>query len=128
DAADEAARRRGRQAQGQQVVSYHPRAAGWTLALTGRPEGAFAWKAAMQTLRIVDRRGMARIAAILFALTVVAVSAGREGPAATLGAFAGAAAVFAILMAPQVLRIDIRQDLQHLELLKTWPVKASAVV
>ena len=31
-------------------------------------------------------------------------------------------------MAPQVVRIDIRQDLQHLELLKTWPVKASAVV
>jgi Putative ABC exporter len=128
DAADEAARLRGRQAQGQQAVSYRSRAAGWTLALTGRPEGAFAWKAAMQTLRVVDRRGMVRIAAILFALTVVALSAGREGPAATLGAFAGAAAVFAILMAPQVLRIDIRQDLQHLELLKTWPVKASAVV
>jgi hypothetical protein len=27
-----------------------------------------------------------------------------------------------------VLRIDMRQDLAHLELLKTWPVKASAVV
>ena len=31
-------------------------------------------------------------------------------------------------MAPQILRIDMRQDLRHLELLKTWPVKASAVV
>ena len=31
-------------------------------------------------------------------------------------------------MAPQILRIDMRQDLMHLELLKTWPVKASAVV
>ena len=36
--------------------------------------------------------------------------------------------MFAILIAPQVVRIDMRQDLQHLELLKTWPVKASAVV
>jgi ABC-2 type transport system permease protein len=128
DAADDAARRRGRQAQGQRTVSYRTRSAGWTLALTGRPEAAFAWKAAMQTLRVVDKRGMARIAAILFVLTAAAMSAGREGPAATLGAFASAAAIFAILMAPQILRIDIRQDLQHLELLKTWPVRASAVV
>jgi ABC-2 type transport system permease protein len=104
------------------------RATGWTLAPTGRPEGAFVWKAAMQTLRIVGKRGPARIAALIVALTVVATSAGREGPAATLAAFAITAAIFAILMAPQVIRIDIRQDLQHLELLKTWPVKASAVV
>jgi ABC-2 type transport system permease protein len=128
DAADDAARRRGPQAQGQQAVSYRARATGWPLAPIGRPEGAFAWKAAMQTLRVVGKRGLARIAALVVALTVVATSAGREGPAATLAAFAITAAIFAILMAPQVLRIDIRQDLQHLELLKTWPVKASAVV
>lgn len=128
DAADEAARRRGRQAQGRQTVNYRTRTAGWTLAPTGPPEGAFAWKAAMQTLRVVDKRGAVRMSVILFGLTVAVTSAGREGPAATLGAFAGVAAIFAILMAPQVIRIDIRQDLQHLELLKTWPVKASAVV
>jgi ABC-2 type transport system permease protein len=128
EAADEVARRRGRQAQGQRTVSYRARAAGWTLALTGRPEGAFAWKAAMQTLRVVEKRGLARVTAVVFALIIVTMSAGREGPAATLGVFAGAAAIFAILMAPQVVRIDIRQDLQHLELLKTWPVKASAIV
>ena len=57
EAADEAARRRGRQAQGQRTVSYRARTAGWTLAPSGRPEGAFAWKAAMQTLRVVDKRG-----------------------------------------------------------------------
>jgi hypothetical protein len=82
----------------------------------------------MQTLRVVDKRGALRMAVVLFALTLVATSAGREGPAATLGAFSTVAALFAILMAPQVLRIDIRQDLQHLELLKTWPVKGSVVV
>jgi ABC-2 type transport system permease protein len=128
DAADDAARRRSRQAQAQPAIGYRARATGWTLALTGRPEGAFAWKAAMQTLRAVEKRGLRQIAVVLFALTVVATSAGRDGPAAALGTFALAAAVFAILMAPQVVRIDIRQDLQHLELLKTWPVKAAAVV
>ena len=128
DAADDAARRRGRQPQGPQAVTYRARATGWTLAPTGRPEGAFVWKAAMQTLRIVGKRGLARIAALVIALTMIVTSAGREGPAATLAGFAITAAIFAILMAPQLIRIDIRQDLQHLELLKTWPVRASAVV
>jgi len=45
-----------------------------------------------------------------------------------LGAFSIAGTLFAILLAPQIVRMDMRQDLQHLELLKTWPVKASAVV
>jgi len=35
---------------------------------------------------------------------------------------------FSILIAPQILSADLRQDLRHLELLKTWPVKSSAVV
>jgi hypothetical protein len=45
-----------------------------------------------------------------------------------LGAFSFAGTAFAIVLAPQVLRIDMRQDLRHLDLLKTWPVKASAIV
>jgi hypothetical protein len=99
------------------------------LAPVGRPETAFAWKAAMQTLRMVDKRSLARVAAILFPLTIIAASLGRaNGLASMLGAFSLAGTLFAILMAPQVLRIDMRQDLRHLELLKTWPVKAAAVV
>jgi ABC-2 type transport system permease protein len=128
DAAAEVAERRKRQPHGQRAVSYHAHPTGWTLAPAGRPEMAFAWKAAMQTLRVVDKRGLARVAGILFVLTVAATSAGREGPAATLGGFAIAAALFTILMAPQIIRVDMRQDLRHLELLKTWPVKSSAVV
>jgi hypothetical protein len=109
--------------------SYKVRSTGWTLAPIGRPETAFAWKAAMQTLRMVDKRTLARVAAILFALTMVAAGLGRaNGLASMLGAFSLAGTLFAILLAPQVLRIDMRQDLRHLELLKTWPVKASAVV
>jgi ABC-2 type transport system permease protein len=62
-------------------------------------------------------------------LSVLATSIGRaSGLAAILGAFALVGVAFSVLMAPQALRLDLRQDLQHLELLKTWPVKASAVV
>jgi ABC-2 type transport system permease protein len=89
----------------------------------------FAWKAAMQTLRVVDQRSLVRIAALLTGLTVAAASLGRaNGLASMVAAFAMVGTAFSILMAPQILRADLRQDLQHLELLKTWPVKSSAVV
>jgi hypothetical protein len=48
------------------------------------------------------------------------------GQPISLNPLAGAG--FSVLMAPQILRIDLRQDLRHLELLKTWPVKSSAVI
>jgi len=108
---------------------YRVRSTGWTLPPTGRPETAFAWKAAMQTLRMVDKRSLLRGVVILFCLTIVAALMGRaSGFASMLGAFSMAGTLFAILLAPQIVRMDMRQDLQHLELLKTWPVKASAVV
>jgi hypothetical protein len=110
-------------------AGYRARATGLRLAPTGRAEMVFAWKAAMQTFRVADRRSLARLVAILFAITMLASTMGRgNGFAVALGLFAMIATIFAILMAPQALRIDIRQDLQHLELLKTWPVAASAVV
>ncbi len=110
-------------------ATYKVRSAGWTLAPIGRTETAFAWKAAMQTLRMVDRRALARTSAILVSLTIIAASLGRaNGLASLMGAVALAGTVFAIVLAPQIVRIDLRQDLRHLELLKTWPVKASAVV
>jgi ABC-2 type transport system permease protein len=130
EAVTHVAERRSQDAPAQKgAPTYKVRSAAWTLAPIGRPEAAFAWKAAMQTLRMVDRRTLARVVSILAALTIIASSAGRgNGLAALLGAFSFAGAAFAIVLAPQVLRIDMRQDLSHLELLKTWPVKASAVV
>jgi len=128
DAAEEIVARKAQQPR-QRAPSYRAWARGWSLAPTGRAETAFAWKASVQTLRAVDRRSLFRMAAIVFALTVASVSIGRAGGvAAMLGAFALAGAGFAVLMAPQIVRVDLRQDLRHLELLKTWPVKASAVI
>ena len=110
-------------------VSYRVRSGAWSLATQGRAETAFAWKAALQTVRIVDRATLARFAAILVSLTIAAMSFGRaSGLAATIGVFATIGSGVAILFAPQVLRIDIRQDLQHLEVLKTWPVASAAII
>jgi putative ABC exporter len=128
-AVSDVAERRGQEPAKKGAASYKVRSTGWALAPIGRPEMAFAWKASMQTLRMVDKATLVRVAAILFALTMVAASMGRaNGLASMLGAFSLAGTVFTILLAPQVLRIDLRQDLAHLELLKTWPVKASDLV
>ncbi len=129
DAAAEVAAKRASGPAAAGGASFKARATGLTLAPVGRPELAFAWKAALQTFRLVDRRTLARFAAIAGALSVAAASIGRgNGVAAMFGAFAAVGVAFSVLMGPQALRIDMRQDLRHLELLKTWPIKASAIV
>jgi ABC-2 type transport system permease protein len=128
DAAAEAVEKKA-SAKTAQGPRFRARNAVFPLNLSGRPELAFAWKAATQTMRIVDRRGLTRLVAIVVALCVFAVSVSRaRGLAVMLGVFATVGAGFAILMAPQMVRMDLREDLRHLEVLKTWPVKAAAVV
>jgi len=128
DAAHGAVERRGSEP-GPKRANYRVRAGGWSLATAGRLEAAFAWKAAMQTMRVVDPRSVARVVALLVAVTAISQSLGRgNGFAATVGLFAIVATGVALFFAPQIVRVDMRQDLQHLELMKTWPVAPSAVV
>lgn len=128
DAAAAAADRRAREP-ARNAPNYRVRGSAWQLAATGRTEIAFAWKAAIQTMRVVDRRTLLQIAAPVIGLTVAAISWGRSSNVATaIGAIATVAAAFATLMGPQALRIDMRQDLQHLEVLKTWPVRPETAV
>jgi len=109
--------------------AYQVRGVGWDLALTGRPETPFVWKGALQTFRIVDRRVLIRIGVMILWLTMVVALFGRaRGLAQAIGLLATFAAIFASVIGPQILRVDLRQDLQHLEVLKTWPVRAAAVV
>ena len=128
DAAFDVAERRATEPPAEKVP-YRVGATAWTLKTTGRAETAFAWKAAMQTLRVIDRRTVGRMAASLLMITIAAMAMGRaNGFAATLGMFATVGSAFVVLMAPQIVRVDLRQDLRHLEVLKTWPVPPPAVV
>jgi len=128
EAATEAAERRAAEP-ATRKAGYRVRSSGWTLAPMGSAEGAFAWKAATQTVRVVDRRVLARIGLALVSLSIIAMVMGRaNGLATTIGLFATVGAVFSVLMVPQALRLDMRQDLRHLEVLKTWPVAAPAVL
>jgi hypothetical protein len=102
---------------------------GWKLALSGRAEGVFVWKAALQTFRHVDRRFVLRsLLVLLWLVFVLGLTSRTRGMAAVAGSLAAFGVVYTVLAAPLILRVDLRQDLQHLELLKTWPIRPAAVV
>ena len=108
------------------------RSAGWTLALSGRLEGALFWKNAMQTIRASNTKGwryMLPITAAILIIVSAAMGANRmRGPAAFISVFAAIGAVIAILFGPQMVRSDLRSDFAHLDVLKTWPVRAAEVI
>jgi hypothetical protein len=127
-AAEEVAEKHARQP-AKRTTRYRARPVAWNLGATGRPEAAFIWKAALQTFRVVDRRVLFRMVLILVWLVLfVAIAPGGRGFAQMVGVFAAIGSAFATVMAPQIMRLDLRQDLQNLDLLKTWPVRAAAVV
>jgi putative ABC exporter len=108
-------------------------AAGWTLSLHGRPELLFMWKSAMEMLRGVNAVSLLRYGGAAVGISVSLTSAllsatHSRGSAAAFGLLAVAIAGFAALLGPQIARNDLREDLLHLELLKTWPVRASALI
>jgi len=109
------------------------RAVGWTLAPRGPAEGIFLWKNTVQMLRATTGGTLIRYVAptILVTVTVATmVMAGNRarGTAMSLCSLAVGLAAFTVLLGPQVVRIDLRDDLRHLELLKTWPIQPSAVI
>jgi len=105
----------------------------WTLALTGSTEGLFLWKNAVQVVRATTGLGLLRFA-IPLTIIVVSISAGAMsatrsfGVAMALCSVAVYIAVFTVVVGPQIMRADLREDLRHLELLKTWPLRASAAI
>jgi hypothetical protein len=114
---------------GRKRPAYAGRRASWQLTASGQSETAFAWKAAVQTFRIVDRRVLVRVIAIVTWLAVVVVSSNRgRGLATIVGLFATTAVGMAVLVGPLTLRLDFREDLRHLEVLKTWPVPGAAAI
>ena len=108
------------------------RAVGWTLPMTGRAEGVFVWKNAMQMFRASDA-GLLRIvipvAAAIVGLSFAVVAANRlRGAAGIVTGFSLAVSAFGVLFGPQIMRLDLRGDLQHLDVLKTWPVSSASVI
>jgi len=108
------------------------RTAGWPLAPTGRADVALVWKNAVQTIRAVNLRQLRYILPVLmglFGLASIAMAAnGARGPAALVSMFAAVVAGAAVVFGPQMMRSDLRADFEHLDLLKTWPLRAADVI
>jgi len=108
---------------------------GWTLALTGRAELALFWKGVMETVRAVNIKSW-RIVPPLIGISVGLVGASfgiagaqrMRGPSAFLTAFGCLVAGVATLLGPQMMRLDLRSDFAHLDLLKSWPLRAADVI
>jgi ABC-2 type transport system permease protein len=109
------------------------RAVGWKLAPRGRAEGVFLWKNTVQMLRATTGGTLIRYIAPTVVVTVtvatmVMADNRARGTAMSLCSLAVGLAAFTVLLGPQVVRTDLRDDLRHLELLKTWPIQPSAVI
>jgi len=106
----------------------------WTLATTGRVEWALFWKGAMQTLRTshFKWRYLPPVVALLFAFGGASAAFMRagdmRGPASLVTTLGAVVAALAVLLGPQMMRADLRNDFEHLDLLKTWPARSSDVI
>jgi hypothetical protein len=110
------------------------RQVGPPLALSGRLEWAILWKNAMQTFRAVNLpvgRLLWPAFGLIMGLTGAAVgmSAGQNrGPAGFLTALGFAVTAISVFAGPLIMRLDLRSDFEHLEVLKTWPVRPADLI
>ena len=131
-AAGEAGEPQERSRERARTIGPRARNVGWTLALTGRLESAFLWKNAMQTIRSTNARALRFVAPAIGAmigLSAAAMGAGRlRGPAAFICFVAASLSGAAVLFGPQWMQHDLRGDFEHLDLLKTWPVRPGDLI
>jgi len=132
-AAGEAAEERAGEARAR-TPKVRVRQVGPPLALSGRVEWAVLWKNAMQTFRAVNLplgRLIGPAIGLLTGLTGAAVgmSAGQNrGPAGFVAALGFAVTVMSLFIGPLVMRLDLRSDFEHLEVLKTWPIRPAELI
>lgn len=98
------------------------------LAAEGPPETAILWKNLILVGRYLSLRTLLRILPVIVIFGMVARGQGGGGVAAFLAAVSLPLAAFTVILGPQMMRNDLRQDLAKLALLKTWPVRGAAVI
>jgi len=106
---------------------------GFRLAPSGSAELVFLWKNMTAMLRGTSGFALFRyfvplIVAVVGMSTALMSARQASGLGMTLCSLAVFVAAFLVVLGPQILRTDLRSDLRHLEVLKTWPVRAAAVI
>ena len=100
----------------------------FTLAPDGPPETAILWKNLILVGRYLSLRTLLRLLPLVIVFGVLARNSGTGGIAAFIAAMSLPLAAMAVLLGPQMMRNDLRQDLARLPMLKTWPVKGAALI
>lgn len=96
------------------------------LGTTGRPTGAIVWKNVTGALREFRPRTLVLLAVIVVVMGMaLGGEAGAWGVVATLSA---SLAGIVVLFGPLALRYDLRRDLEMLDVLKSWPVRARDLI
>jgi ABC-2 type transport system permease protein len=104
------------------------------LAPKGDPAVAILWKNTLALLRGLRLRTMLLVCIVLSTFVAAIRQLGLMGDAPTgggtvlLGALAFVAALFLIVLGPLAVRNDLRQDLLHIDLLRTFPLRGRAIV
>ena len=97
------------------------------LAATGAPSAAILWKNVVAAMRDASPRTLILVGALIIGGSLVAgggPTGGREVLATILLAVGG----IALLFGPLVARFDLRQDLEMLDVLKSYPVRGRDIV
>ena len=106
------------------------RRAPFSLSAGGRPEIAILWKNVLMIGRHLSLRNAVRLVAPLLAIAAVTAAHGsrHSGGLTAAAIICLVCAAVAPLMGPQMMRNDLRSDLAHLPILKTWPLGGDAII
>lgn len=98
------------------------------LAPDGPAETAILWKNLILLGRYASLRTLFAFLPVIVLFGIAAQSEDSRGIARVIATMALPLAAIAVLVGPQVMRNDLRQDLAQLALLKTWPVGGAAMI
>jgi ABC-2 type transport system permease protein len=96
------------------------------LRAEGSIQGAFLWKNLISIGRISPWRLLSVLGVVAFAIAISSVE--RKSFLMVVGAMSGGTLAFLTLLGPVVMRNDLRMDLLHLNVIKSYPVRGWRVV
>ena len=100
----------------------------FALGLSGRPEIALLWKNLILCGRFASWRVFVRFVPVLVVFAIAVARGSSSGVAETVLFVSLMTTLMVILIGPQSLRSDLRQDLAHFQLLKSWPVRGADLI